>query len=70
MSVKKFSTQIDEAVLKDLKEYASSSDHSISKIVTDAVAEYLQKIKVRPVFRNAMDEVIEENKDLLERLAK
>lgn len=70
MKAKKFSTQIDEKVLKDLKEYASSSDHSISKIVTDAVTEYLQKIKVRPVFRKSMDQVIEENRELLERLAK
>lgn len=70
MKAKKFSTQIDEQVLKDLKEFASSSEYSISKIVTDAVSEYLQKVRVRPVFRQAMEDVIEDNKELLERLAK
>ncbi len=70
MKLTKFATQIDEKVLKDLKAYASQADRSISKVVTEAVAEYLQKAQVRPAFRNAMDEVIEEHAELLKRLAK
>ena len=70
MKLKKFSTQIDEAVLKDLKNYIKQSDRSISKVVSEAVREYVAKAQVRPAFRKAMDEVIDEHAELLERLAK
>jgi len=70
MKLKKFSTQIDEAVLKDLKTYIKQSDRSISKVVSEAVREYIAKAQVRPAFRKAMDEVIEEHAELLDRLAK
>ncbi len=70
MKVKKFATQIDEKVLKDLKSYVNQADRSISSVVTEAVAEYLQRSKVRPAFRSAMDEVVSDHADLLKRLAK
>lgn len=66
----KFATQIDEKVLKDLKSYVNETDRSISSVVTEAVAEYLKRSKVRPAFRNAMDEVLDDHKELLQRLAK
>lgn len=70
MSAKKFATQIDEQVLRDLKQYVQESDRSISRVVTEAVAEYLQKVRVRPAFRSAMEDVLNENEELLKRLAK
>ncbi len=70
MKVKKFATQIDEKVLKDLKTYVSQVDRSISSVVSEAVAEYLQRSKLRPAFRSAMDEVLNDHEELLERLAK
>lgn len=70
MKAKKFATQIDENVLKDLKSYAKKSDRSISKIVSEAVREYLHKVELRPAFQSAMDEVIEDNAELLKRLAR
>ena len=70
MSYKKFATQIDEKVLKDLKSYAEQTDKSLSSIVSEAVREYLGKAQVRPAFRKAMDEVLEDNAELLKRLAK
>ena len=66
----KFNTQIDEKVLKQLKEFAEASHKSISGVVTEAVKEYLQKSQVRPAFRDAMTEVLEDHKELLKRLAK
>tara|TARA_B110001454_G_C12723278_1_gene436235 strand:+ start:33785 stop:33997 length:213 start_codon:yes stop_codon:yes gene_type:complete len=66
----KFATQIDEKVLKDLKSYVKETDRSISRVVSEAVAEYLQRSKVRPAFRNAMDEVLKDHEELLQRLAK
>lgn len=70
MKLKKFATQIDEKVLKDLKSYANQTQKSISSVVTEAVADYLQKTQLRPAFRKAMDEVLDEHEELLRRLAK
>lgn len=66
----KFNTQIDEQVLKQLKEFAKNSDKSISRIVTESVAEYLKKAQLRPAFQNAMNEVLKDHEELLKRLAK
>ena len=68
--VKKFATQMDEKVLKDLKEFVQMADRSISSVVTEAVSDFLQRSKMRPAFRKAMDEVMEEHSELLRRLAK
>ena len=70
MKLKKFATQIDEATLEDLRTYAKSTGRSISAVVSEAVGEYLNKSSVRPAFRNAMDEVLEDHAELLSKLAK
>lgn len=70
MKAKKFATQIDETVLRDLKAYVKDADRSISSVVSEAVAEYLQRARVRPAFRKAMAEVMDEHAELLKRLAK
>lgn len=70
MKLTKFATQIDEEVLRSLRAYAASADRSISKIVTEAVAEYLDRAQIRPVFLKAMHEVLDEDAELLRRLAK
>ena len=70
MKAKKFATQIDEKVHKDLKAYVKSEGRSISSVVTEALAEYLHRSKLRPAFRSAMDEVLNEHQELLKRLAK
>lgn len=69
-TLKKFATQIDEDVLKELKTFVDESDRSISSVVTEAVSEYLHRVRLRPAFRKAMDEVLEEHAELLKRLAK
>lgn len=51
---KKFATQIDEKVFKDLKEYTQQTDRNISSVVNEAVTEYLKRVQVRPAFKNAM----------------
>jgi len=70
MKPKKFATQIDEDVLKDLKSYVKEADRSISSVVSEAVAEYIQRSKLRPAFRSAMDEILDDHEELLKRLAK
>jgi hypothetical protein len=70
MKAKKFATQIDENVLRDLKSFVKDADRSISSVVSEAVAEYLQRARLRPAFRSAMEEVLVDHSELLSRLAK
>jgi len=70
MKQKKFATQIEESTLEDLRAYAKSTGRSISGVVTEAVGEYLNRASVRPAFRSAMSEVLEDHAELLKRLAK
>ena len=70
MKAKKFATQIDEKVLKDLKAFVQQNDRSISSVVNEAVAQYLHRSKLRPAFLEAMDNVLDEHAELLKRLAK
>ena len=66
----KFATQMDQRVARELRSFAAETDRSISKIVTEAVAEYLAKYRVRPAFKAAVDEIISDHAELLERLAR
>ncbi len=66
----KFSTKMNKDVLARLRDYAQSSDRAIAQIVSEAVAEYLARIEVRPAFRSAVDEVIKEHEELLKELAR
>lgn len=70
MKAVKFATQLDAKVIKDLREFAAQADRSISGVVSEAVAEYLQRRRLRPAFRSAMDEVLADHDELLGRLAK
>lgn len=69
-TTEKFSTKLNKGVLARLRDYAESSDRSISAIVSEAVAECLARIEVRPAFRNAVDEVIRDHEELLKELAR
>jgi hypothetical protein len=70
MAKEKFASLVESKILKDLREYSELTDRSISSLVSEALAEYLTKVKVRPAFRNAMDEAISDHEELLARLAK
>lgn len=66
----KFATQVDEKALEDLRAYADQSGQSISKVVNDAIVAHLSRIKLRPVFLSAAEEVLAEHSEVLNRLAK
>ena len=70
MAKEKFASLVEAKILKDLRDYSELTDRSSSSLVSEALAEYLSKVKVRPAFRNAMDEVISAHEELLSRLAK
>ena len=66
----KFASQIDARVLSELRQFAKENDRTLSGILTRAVDEFLQRARVRPAFREAADEVLDEHEELLRRLAK
>ena len=70
MKFVKFATQVDAKVLKELRAVAKETDQTISKLVTEALAAHIQRVRVRPAFRRAMDEVLDDHDELLRRLAR
>jgi len=70
MSSQKFSSKMDTSVLRELREFAKQERKPISAVISEAVSEYLGRVKVRPVFRNEVDAVFAEHDELLKRLAK
>ena len=70
MKARKFATQIDETALEELRSYSKSTGRSISSVVSEAIVEYLQRARVRPAFRDAMSETLDDHAELLKRLAK
>lgn len=66
----KFASQLDGELLQSLREHADATGRSISALLDDAVREYLERAHVRPAFRSAMDEVLEDHDELLKRLAR
>ncbi len=70
MAKVKFSSKIDESTLKKLRSYAKQNNRNISDVLSEAVSDHLDRVSVRPVFRNAADRVLQDNNELLKRLAK
>lgn len=66
----KFASKIDPRVLQELRLYAKESGRSIASLVTEAISEHLKRVRVRPAFRRALDEVVDEHDELLKRLAR
>ncbi len=69
MKLAKFATQVDQAVLKEIRSHAKEQGIHLSKIVTIALRDYLKNSQLRPAFRSAMDEVMDDHSELLKRLA-
>ena len=70
MGVVKVSSQVEEETWEALKALAAESQQSISGVLTEAIAEYVERRRVRPIVRSALAESIRENYELGELLAK
>jgi hypothetical protein len=65
----KISSKVDEQVWNDLRTLAEESHQSISGLLTDAIAEYLVRRRVRPVVLQHARDSIAANEELVRRLA-
>ncbi len=70
MNMIKISSKVDEAVWTDLKELAHDSHQQISGLLTEAIAEYLQRKKIRPAVLEHLQASMSENNELGKLLAK
>jgi predicted transcriptional regulator len=70
MATVKVSSQVEERTWEDLKALASESQQSISGVLTEAIAEYVQRRRVRPEVRSGLAKSIDTNRKLGEMLAK
>jgi len=66
----KFSTKLNKQVLLRLRSFAKRSNRKIALVVTEALAEYLERAEVRPAFRDAAKEIVDDHRELLKELAK
>ena len=66
----KVSSKVEEQTWEALKALAAESQQSISGVLTEAIAEYVQRRRVRPEVRTAMADSIRENAELGQLLAK
>lgn len=69
-NVEKFASRMDRELLRALREHTEVSGRSISAVLSEAIREDLEWVKVRPAFRSAMDEVLDDHDELLQRLAR
>ena len=70
MSTIKISSKMDEVVWNELKLVAKESHQNISGLLTEAVNDYLQRRRIRPIVSDHLKESIRENEELGKLLAK
>jgi predicted transcriptional regulator len=70
MAAIKISSKVDEKVWAELRAIAEESHQSLSGLLTEAIGEYVQRRRVRPVVLEHLDESINENRRLGELLAR
>lgn len=70
MGMVKVSSKVEEEVWEALRQMAAESHQSMAGLLTEAIKEYLQRRRIRPVVLKHLDDSIEENRELGERLAR
>lgn len=66
----KFSSKMDADVLEGLRAHAEREGRTLSSVLTTAAEQYLERATLRPAFREAVREVLEDHAEVLERLAR
>jgi len=69
MSTVKISSKVEEAAWEELRQLARESHRNISGVLTEAISEYLQRRRVRPVVLDHLKDSIHDNEELGKLLA-
>lgn len=64
MSTIKISSKVEEKVWNDLKDLAHESHRNVSGLLTDAIADYVRRHRIRPEVLRHLDDAIEDNEEL------
>ena len=70
MTTIKISSKVEEQVWEDLKALAKESHQNVSGLLNDAISDYLQRKRVRPVVLSHLSDSMQENDKLGHLLAK
>lgn len=70
MAAIKISSIVDEEAWGELRALAEESGRSISHALTEAIGEYVQRRRVRPVVLEQLERSIDENEELGRLLAR
>jgi hypothetical protein len=70
MALVKISSQVEEAVWEDFRSLAAESHQNISGLLTEAIADYVRRRRLRPEVEKHLSDSIIKNKKLGELLAK
>ena len=66
----KISSKVDEDTWNELKALAAETHQNVSGLLTEAIREYIQRKRVRPVVLNHLEASMTENEALGKLLAK
>lgn len=66
----KVSSKVDSGAWKALKQVAAESHQSVSGLLTEAITEYVERRRVRPVVLQHLERSLAENEELGSLLAK
>jgi len=64
MSAIKVSSKVEERVWHELKQMARESHRNVSGLLTEAIADYVRRHRIRPDVLRHLDDSIEENEAL------
>jgi predicted transcriptional regulator len=64
MAAVRISSRVDETVWNELKALAEESHQSIANLLTEAIREFVQRKRVRPMVLRHLEDSMEENERL------
>lgn len=64
MSTIKISSKVEEDVWNELKALAHESHCNVSGLLTEAIADYVRRHRIRPEVLRHLDDSIEDNEEL------
>ena len=70
MSTIKISSKVEESTWNDLKSLAEESHQNISGLLTEAIADYVRRRRIRPVVLRHLEDSISDNEELGRLLAR
>ena len=70
MAAIKVSSKVEASVWEELKDLADESHQNISGLLTEAISEYVQRRRVRPIVKRHLEDSIVKNAKLGRLLAR